>query len=185
MSTLFSAEMLEKDVKNYHVWSYRQWLVQQFGLWDSAIEMEEVERLLRQDVRNNSAWNHRWFLVFGRREQEGGGPVSDDIVDRETKYAKEAIRLAPQNESPWNYLRGLMRQSGRPLQDLKPFAGEFATLEGTEKIRSSYALDYIADASAEEGKIEDAKTALGLLSTKYDPIRANYWSYRKSLLEQQ
>jgi protein farnesyltransferase/geranylgeranyltransferase type-1 subunit alpha len=74
--------MFEQDSKNYHVWSYRQWLVKRFGLWDNAGEMESVERLLEVDVRNNSAWNHRWFLNFGR---EGGALEDKERVDREVE----------------------------------------------------------------------------------------------------
>jgi protein farnesyltransferase/geranylgeranyltransferase type-1 subunit alpha len=34
----------------------------------------------------------------------------------------------------------------------------------------------------EENKGEEAVKALDLLANKYDPIRENYWNYRKSLL---
>jgi protein farnesyltransferase/geranylgeranyltransferase type-1 subunit alpha len=37
----------------------------------------------------------------------------------------------------------------------------------------------------EDGKTEEAVKALDLLARKYDPIRANYWNYRKSLLPDQ
>ena len=69
--------MFSSDAKNYHVWSYRQWLVRRFSLWDQG-ELEETEHLIDEDVRNNSAWNHRWFVVFGRSDGE-----SEDIVSRE------------------------------------------------------------------------------------------------------
>lgn len=76
--------MFESDPKNYHVWSYRQWLVRRFGLWDKG-EVEWVGGLLEKDVRNNSGWNHRWFVVFGRpggvgKGQEDGGKW---VVERE------------------------------------------------------------------------------------------------------
>lgn len=175
--------MFEKDAKNYHVWSYRQWLVRKFELWDRG-ELEEVERLLLRDVRNNSAWNHRWFLVFGRYET-GVDEAGNEIMARELDYAKEAIRAAPQNESPWNYLRGLIRKSGRQFKELVPFAEEFAGIEENTRVRSSYALEILATAYAEDdARREDARQALDLLANKYDPIRANYWIYRKSLLEQ-
>ena len=100
----------------------RQWLVRRFDLWDN--EMGSVEDLLARDIRNNSAWNHRYYIVFGR-----GTPVDDVTVEREIgsgyrlthlstisrdfladnvrqSYAKDAIAMAPQNQSPWNYLRG-------------------------------------------------------------------------------
>jgi len=173
----FLTQMFEKDAKNYHVWSYRHWLVRKFDLWDQG-ELEETERLLRRDVRNNSAWNHRWFLVFGR-EQE----VSETVWDREYEYAKDAIRVAPQNESPWNYLRGLLKKNGKQYKDLVTFAEEFASIDEGAKVRSSYALDFLATAYSEESaKTDEAMRALDLLANKYDPVRCNYWNYRKSLI---
>ena len=68
--------MFQQDSKNYHVWSYRQWLVRHFDLWDT--ELPDVEELIDEDVRNNSAWNHRYFVVFGR-----GKDVDSEVVVRE------------------------------------------------------------------------------------------------------
>jgi protein farnesyltransferase/geranylgeranyltransferase type-1 subunit alpha len=54
-----------------------------------------------------------------------------------------------------------------------------------EEVYSSHALDLLADIYAEEeDSREKAEKALDLLATKYDPIRANYWNFRKSLLDQ-
>lgn len=79
--------MLAKDAKNYHVWSYRQWLVRRFGLWaEDSGELEAVEALLREDVRNNSAWNHRWFLVFG---SDADNLSQKKVLDREMEYVLE------------------------------------------------------------------------------------------------
>jgi protein farnesyltransferase/geranylgeranyltransferase type-1 subunit alpha len=182
----FIGEMMELDAKNYHVWSYRQWLVRRFGLWDDREELEEVERLLRSDVRNNSAWNHRWYVRFGR----DGGEVrfwDRDGVQEELRYAMEKVRLAPQNQSPWNYIRGLQRKATGPaaisLSSLRAFAEEFASVEDPEKVRSSHALDLLSDIFAEQGKTDDASRGLELLATKYDPIRSNYWNWRKSQLD--
>ena len=72
--------MLEQDSKNYHVWSYRQWLVKRFGLFDDEDEMKWTESMIDADVRNNSAWNHRWFLVVGGRD---GAQLPEDVVKKE------------------------------------------------------------------------------------------------------
>ena len=55
--------MLEEDTKNYHVWSYRSYLVRKLGMWTPE-ELASVEAMIDDDVRNNSAWSHRFFLVF-------------------------------------------------------------------------------------------------------------------------
>lgn len=182
----FLDEMFQKDAKNYHVWSYRQWLVKHFALWNQR-EMDDVERLIRLDVRNNSAWNHRWFLIFGRQgTKDADGKeykITDDVWDREIAYAKDGIELTPQNESPWNYLRALYRKSGKSIAELEPFTNQFAGLN-MNKIRSSYALDLLSDIySNQKDGLDNARKALDLLAGKFDPIRANYWNYRKSLLE--
>ncbi|KAF2454832.1 farnesyltransferas-like protein [Lineolata rhizophorae] len=180
----FLRSMLDQDAKNYHVWSYRQWLVRRFALWaDDSGELASIEELLNEDVLNNSAWNHRWFLVFGREGQEEGYKVLDETVERELAFAKAAVRKEPQNQSPWNYIRGLLRQTKRPLAEMKDFASEFAALDRPDEVRSSHALDLLADIFAdEESNAGQAKVALAMLATKFDPIRASYWQYRKSLL---
>lgn len=80
----FINDSLKSDAKNYHTWSYRQWILAFFGgagggagvaadtgddadtdgdLWDG--ELDFVDSMLAQDVRNNSAWHHRFFIVWG------------------------------------------------------------------------------------------------------------------------
>ncbi|KAH6612675.1 hypothetical protein C7974DRAFT_82635 [Boeremia exigua] len=178
----FVAQMLEKDEKNYHVWSYRQWLVKRFNLFDKPEELKWTESMIEADVRNNSAWNHRYYLVIGSRE---GHAPSQEIVQREIEYTKQAIRKAPQNQAPWNYLTGILRAGQQPKSAVKSFAAEFADIESPDEVYSSHALDLLADIYAEEeNNKESAVKALDLLATRYDPIRANYWNYRKSLLNQ-
>ena len=178
----FLSEMFEKDPKNYHVWSYRIWLVREFGLWERFGELESAEAFLGKDIRNNSAWNFRWFLVFGR-EAQTDFKVSEEIWQREFQFTKTNIDLLPQNESSWSYLRGLLGKRGSPLSEEADFASRFASVERPDEVRSSFALDFVADAYAEdERKIGDARRALELLETRYDPIRAKYWGYRKTLL---
>ena len=100
------------------------------------------------------------------------------------RYAKYAIRKAPQNQSPWNYIKGAVRAANLPSSSLKDFALEFADMRRPDDIYSSHALDLLAEIYAEEaGNKEEAKKALELLATRFDPIRAHYWNYRKGLLE--
>jgi protein farnesyltransferase/geranylgeranyltransferase type-1 subunit alpha len=179
----FVERMFEKDAKNYHVWCYRQWMVRRFGLWgEENGELDFVERCLEKDVRNNSAWNHRWFVVNG---QEGSRGVLDERVrETELEFAKKAIERAPQNECPWNYLKGVVGKSGVGMGVLKEFTGRYAGLGMGEEVRSSYALELMAEIFADEENGKDqAVTALDMLAQKYDPIRKNYWEYRKEMLD--
>ncbi|KAL6716488.1 Mevalonate kinase [Lecanora helva] len=185
----FLAQVLAKDAKNYHVWSYRQWLVRHFSLWDSELPYTEI--LVQRDVFNNSAWNHRWFVVFGQhtdptkhsiKKNDSYTEVPPDIIQRELDYSMAAISVAPQNQSPWLYLRGILRKQGRGTSCLRNFAEQFADLNKEDEVRSSHALDFLADAYAEEQEKMKSAQVLDLLAIRYDPIRKNYWDYRKSQL---
>lgn len=80
-------------------------------------------------------------------------------------------------------MTGILRAAQLPKSTVKSFANEFANLEASDDVYSSHALDLLAAIYAEEeNNKESAEKALDLLATKYDPIRANYWNYRKSLL---
>lgn len=188
----FMKLMFASDSKNYHVWSYRLYLVRKLGMWGGK-ELERVEALLRADVRNNSAWSHRFFVVFsdpsyatsGSKATEMDAGIPSEILDREISYAKTATFEAPQNPSPWNYLRGVLKKGGRKLGSEACFAGEFVNLGGEgkeEDVKSSHALDFLADAWAESGEVEKADRALRLLGDKYDRVRKNYWEWRRAAL---
>ncbi|RPA92146.1 protein prenylyltransferase [Choiromyces venosus 120613-1] len=175
----FTNAMFRRDGKNYHVWSYRQWLVRRFAAW--AGEVEFVDGLLAADVRNNSAWNHRYFVIFGQQGEEG---VGDEVVEREVRVVEDAVFIAPQNASAWNYLRGLLGKVGRPLSSVEGLCLTYAPLDNPDAITSSHALDLLADIYAGR-KEERAKAikALELLAARYDPIRANYWNYRAGIIK--
>lgn len=61
-----------------------------------------MDRLISADVRNNSAWNQRFFVL----NHTG---LSSDIVQRELNYVMNRIRLVKNNESTWNFLRGILQ----------------------------------------------------------------------------
>lgn len=184
----FVSRILEEDTKNYHVWSYRQYLVELMGLFAPS-ELGATQNMIEDDVRNNSAWSHRFFLVFSDPTQSTPDSlptahdpeVPSDVIDRELNYAREKILLAPQNQSPWNYLRGVLAKGARPLDGLSDFAEQFVEGLGEgegEKVRSSHALDYLADVYVAKGEKEKAELCLRRLAEKWDPVREGYWSYR-------
>jgi protein farnesyltransferase/geranylgeranyltransferase type-1 subunit alpha len=79
----FIANSLQVDAKNYHTWSYRQWILAYFNddaLWSH--ELDFVESMLENDVRNNSAWHHRFFVVF-QTGVRNGDEDRESIVRRE------------------------------------------------------------------------------------------------------
>lgn len=191
----FLKEILAEDTKNYHVWSYRSYLVGKLSMWDSEEELQAVEALIDQDVRNNSAWSHRFFLVFsnpahatpGVAATETDPKVPQAVVDREVEYTKAKIALAPQNQSGWNYLRGVLVKGGRKLGSVEEFASSFVKGLGEgeegEDVQSTHALDLLAEIYAEKGDKEKADLSLRRLGQKWDRIRVGYWEWRRKCLE--
>ncbi|KAI5287009.1 CAAX geranylgeranyltransferase alpha subunit [Ascosphaera aggregata] len=227
----FLMQMFAQDAKNYHVWTYRHWLVRHFKLWDDPQELRDVEFLIDDDVRNNSAWSHRWTLKFGPRGEVDSGfsrvefstdgevkrnleVVDEDMVDKEIEYAKEKIMIAPQNRSPWVYLRAVMKAAERPLAELKGFASKFVSEVTTSKdgfevkqvlVKSTLAVELLVDCLLEKAKMEEsdgdddtpsgekrslrekkaeAVELLTVLKEKYDPIRRNYYAYKIGKIQQ-
>jgi protein farnesyltransferase/geranylgeranyltransferase type-1 subunit alpha len=193
--TDFITEMLSADTKNYHVWSYRQYLVGKLGMFNLP-ELLSTQNLIEMDVRNNSAWSHRFFVVFsdpkistaGKHSTEADEKVPVQTVERELRYTKEKIELAPQNQAAWNYLRGVLVKGGRKMGSVREFCEGFVrNLEDVEneEVKSTHALDALADAYLEEGEKEKARLCLTRLAEKWDPVRSGYWKYREQMMDTQ
>ena len=132
----FIQKCLRVDEKNYHTWSYRQWILAHFGgtgntmdenqledsgdnsLWEG--ELDFIQIMLNNDIRNNSAWHHRFFVVWACGIREG----EEDrvhIFKRELTYVKQSISIVPNNVAAWNYLRGILKHNARPFSSIKDF----------------------------------------------------------------
>lgn len=141
--------------------------------------MAFVDNLITEDVRNNSAWNQRYFVVNNHLGW------SDLNVQREICYAMEKIKFVKNNESAWNYLRGVL------LHDKRGLSGNAVVTSFCEdlyknKCRSPYLLAFIIDICDEAIKkgelscFHNPDRAIELctaLATKYDKIRSKYWNY--------
>ena len=167
------------------------------------MELLATDALITTDVRNNSAWNHRYFVTFGLDEllaieksptgirkhilESGVLVVDQDLVDREINYAKDHISWAPQNPSPWNYLRGVLKRAGMKVTDVQVFCegfvgGRDADLM-SDTVRSSHAVDWLAEIYGLDGKADRSRECLKALARKWDPIRRKYWEYRARQLD--
>eukprot|EP00041_Stephanoeca_diplocostata_P028674 m.826727 g.826727 ORF g.826727 m.826727 type:complete len:317 (-) comp23414_c0_seq12:3374-4324(-) len=186
----FTASILEDDAKNYHAWQHRQWAITRFGLVSTndgrAAAITYTDKLLQEDVRNNSAWSHRYF-VFSQHEES----FSDDIISREVDFTLNKLSAVKDNESAWNYLKGVCRHKagGQGLlcfPAIKEMClGIYTTAEQSYCFvhALSTLLDiFVAERTSDDTAIERADELCLHLST-HDPIRANYWRYRSSLLE--
>ncbi|XP_074641472.1 protein farnesyltransferase/geranylgeranyltransferase type-1 subunit alpha-like [Tubulanus polymorphus] len=171
----FTDDILTQDAKNYHAWEHRQWAIRTFDLWDE--ELDYTDRLLIDDVRNNSAWNQRYFVISNTTG------FTDEVIEREFEYAKEKIKRAPNNESAWNYLKGiLMNKKISRYPGLREFCDELYN----KHIHSPYMIACLIDIYDEmlelgcENKSEILQKAVklcGSLANDYDTIRKEYWDY--------
>ncbi len=168
--------LLEEDSKNYHVWSYRQWAVAKYGAW--ARELLFVEQCIKKDVRNNSAWNQRFWIGEHERWWE-----QLDVCKREWDWAMGEAAKAPNNESPWLFMQGILRRCGASaqtvvsVQDLQARAGRWPMCIPLRAL-----LVYVY-----EKVVGDLGSAIALcrgeLATQLDTIHANYWNYKAGQLE--
>ncbi|KAG8857107.1 CAAX geranylgeranyltransferase alpha subunit [Serendipita sp. 411] len=192
----FIAKVLAMDVKNYHTWAYRQWLLTYFDddeLW--RYELPFVDLLLKEDVRNNSAWHHRFFVVFDSGVRDGDEDRAM-VIRRELSYSKQKIALAPNNLSAWNYLRGVLNKTGTKFGSVKSFvipytlpreegASAEEVLDLDNPSPSSYAtlpcalaMEFLVDVYEEEGELNRAVELLTSLAEEHDTMRKRYWDYR-------
>ena len=170
---VFLKSVLEEDSKNYHTWSYRQWILAHFNdeerLW--AGERPYVEELLEEDVRNNSAWHHRFFVVFSSGVR-AGDEDREQTLRRELSFAKEKIALAPNNLSAWNYLRGALEHTSTPFATVATFVEPYTASEppaadvvdldnplpsAGAQLPCVPALEFLADVYEKEGGEKTAK----------------------------
>ncbi|XP_052207382.1 protein farnesyltransferase/geranylgeranyltransferase type-1 subunit alpha [Diospyros lotus] len=193
----FTRKIFSIDAKNYHAWSHRQWVLQALGGWED--ELAYCQKLLEDDIFNNSAWNQRYFVVT-RSPLLGG---LKNMRESEVRYAVEAIMAAPENESPWRYLRGLYKD------DMQSWTNDPEVSRVCWKVlhsRSNYIfalntlLDLLCQGFKPGQEFKDAvgtlipvpdssdsdlaKTVCSLLE-HVDPMRANYWIWRKKTLSLQ
>uniref|UniRef100_A0A8D3AP68 Protein farnesyltransferase/geranylgeranyltransferase type-1 subunit alpha n=1 Tax=Scophthalmus maximus TaxID=52904 RepID=A0A8D3AP68_SCOMX len=163
----FIADILSQDAKNYHAWQHRQWVIQEYKLWDN--ELEFVESLLEEDVRNNSAWNQRHFVISLTT-----GFSDPTIAEREIQYCLKQIRKAPHNESAWNYLKGMLQDRGLSSQ---PGLLE-RVLELKETHCSPYLLAFLFDCYEDALENSSQKENIcNLLALEKDAIRKEYWLF--------
>lgn len=177
----FIAEVLKMDNKNYHAWQHRQWVLKTFKLWDR--ELSFIEMLLSDDLRNNSAWNQRYFVVLHTTG------FTDSIIEREIKYTLMMIEQAPNNESPWNYLRGiLMDKNLSEMNNVVSFCRDLKD----NGCKSPHLLGFLIEIMENElelnpddnSKLKFALELCAVLGHEVDTIRIEYWNYiSRSLLE--
>lgn len=151
------------------------------SLYDN--ELEYTDKLLSLDVRNNSAWNQRFFVL-----QHLG--LTPEVVQREIHYVMNRIRLIKNNESSWNFLKGLLEYgdySPEQFPDVITFSEEMYNSGN----RSPFLLAFLVDIYSEKTlQIYEANSyddpevyarkvyeLCDMLANHYDGIRYKYWRF--------
>lgn len=146
-------------------------------------ELAYIDKLLSLDVRNNSAWNQRFFVL-----KHSG--LTMEVVQRETHYAMNRIRLIKNNESSWNFLKGLLEfgdYSILQFPDVEDFTEELYNAGNRSPFLLAFLVDlYIEKAlhiyetnSYDDPEIYSRKVneLCDMLANHYDTIRYKYWKY--------
>ena len=140
-------EALDLDAKNIHAWTHRGWVAKSFGLQDA--ERRFTEAMIKRDVRNNSAWNQRFVVTFSENDE-----VTNETlklrVDSELAFVSRKIEIAPDNESAWNYLRGVARVKTNESE-----INDVAVTKRVEEIARAHCSATLSEMNALSGKEEE------------------------------
>lgn len=101
--------LLPDHTKNYHAWSYRQWLLHTYG--DNDIfydDLINIDLSLHDDPLNNSLWNHRVFLLTHLSKYKDSTSVDKEIIYLFNILRKNILETT-YNESVWNYMQYLIQ----------------------------------------------------------------------------
>lgn len=149
-------------------------------------ELYYVDQLLDDDIRNNSAWNQRFFVINNTTG------FTEDVLKREIAYTLEKINICKENESAWNYLRGLIIHDKGGLSQNEDVT-KFCEKLYEEGNRSPYLLASLVDMCEEQisqGVLDHPKYNLKRLlelchelAEKYDTVRCKYWEHKAATLK--
>lgn len=166
----FTADLINLDSKNYHAWSYRQWVVKTFNFFDK--ELAYLDELLAQDLRNNSAWNMRHF-VFTH------APHCTSL-ENEISVAWHWISKSPNNQSPWNYLKGLFaKRNYSDHPDVESKCTEALTKYPVCPNPYFLLIDILERKNTAEA-LQLAQTYCDKLAANLDTVHKKFWLFRKS-----
>ncbi|KAK7261605.1 hypothetical protein RIF29_27920 [Crotalaria pallida] len=129
----FTKKILSIDVKHYHAWSHRQWVLQALGGWED--ELSYCNELLEEDLFNNSAWNQ--------------------ILSSKNNYLFALSTLLD-----------LICHGYQPHREIR---------DAVEALKTS-------DLDSQD---QDIARNIRSILQHFDPIRANYWVWRKNRLPHQ
>lgn len=172
--------IFEEDSKNFHAWTHKIWVIRRFD--DIEGEFDIIEKMLKDDIKNNSVWNFRFFLVeYTKLKKNSNNNDIKDIINSEIEYAIDKIKLCPNNESAYSYLRGFLNKYHFNYADFPNI--KISLLELNNNTEICFCLGMLLDIyEQEKNKDECFKIVDNLI--ELDFIRKKYWKWRKVIITQ-
>lgn len=168
----FITTILKEDEKNYHAWAHRQWVVKTFNLFEK--EFDYTVEMFKSDFRNNSAWNYRFFLF------ENSTDLNEKVRTQEIDFAFSYISKSPNNESAWNYAKGMASYKIKS-EDLIKYL-----LKHAETLVSKASLNIFGNSTLVfcYQTLGDKEKAIEICEKlkSIDGIRIGYWKHKKEQL---
>jgi geranylgeranyl transferase type-2 subunit alpha len=149
--------ILDLDARNFHAWSYRQWLRKEFNL--ELEDIEYSEKLILKDFSNYSAWFLRSWAV-------DRGSVVDP--HNELDLVWNALFTEPNDQSCWQYHEWLLGRYPELSEKDKEYMSE---LEGIVEDRDS---KYLLLSKLKHVPQEDRHVIKEKL-VNIDPMRTGYY----------
>lgn len=151
------SKILNLDGRNFHAWSYRQWLRVTFP----SIQLDDLEysqHLIEKDFSNYSAW-------FLRMHAVNEGAHVDAQAELETVW--NAIFTEPTDQSVWQYHDWLLEK----YPDLGSKDSEFSS--ELESIISERESKYLLLSKIKQGNCDTNEIVETLM--RIDPVRTGYY----------
>jgi DNA-binding SARP family transcriptional activator len=116
-----------------------------------------VDRWIEEDVRNNSAWHHLYQATLDKGN-----------FDETLQYALEKVKITPENESVWNVITGILKQTKRTVADIEGLKDYCISLDNRFAL-----MCLLSDPSTNHIEILDKLIQL-------DPVRTKYYRFLQS-----
>ncbi|KAG8838279.1 Rab geranylgeranyltransferase, partial [Serendipita sp. 411] len=109
-------KMLSMDERNFHAWDYRRYILSHCPASLKRTDSDELAYTTRHIEKNHSnfsAWHQR-SLVYTKLWSEKPESRTKALLDKEFELVKQALWMAPDDQSGWMYHRWLIGNGEEP-----------------------------------------------------------------------
>jgi len=116
--------------------------------------------------------------------RNGKQQISGEVLEKEVEYTIQWIKKAPNNESPWAYIKGLFR--GKKYSNYPKLVQLFVEFRD-KYITSSHVHSLLLDIYEEQSTKESLQKAVEfctMLEVNLDNLHRKFWNYRRSKVQE-